>query len=90
MSSASLPETVRPAVWKPVDGKPKPNLAGTHERGVTMAIDDFGTGYASLIYLRRYPIDVIKIDRSFVTDTTQPEHAIARLSASSPSRTTWA
>ena len=38
-----------------------------------IAIDDFGTGYASLTYLRQYPIDVIKIDRSFITDITTDE-----------------
>jgi diguanylate cyclase (GGDEF)-like protein/PAS domain S-box-containing protein len=53
------------------------NLAGIHERGVSIAIDDFGTGYASLIYLRRYPIDVIKIDRSFVTHMTTDERDYA-------------
>lgn len=53
-------------------------LSRLHEMGIKLAIDDFGAGYSSLGYLRRLPVDEVKIDRSFVIGMLGGDDAIVR------------
>lgn len=56
-------------------------LRALHENRIRLALDDFGTGYSSLSYLRRFPLQVLKIDRSFISGLTVDQSSCALVDA---------
>jgi diguanylate cyclase (GGDEF)-like protein len=70
ISGSSLELEIKEGVLMQGQAQIDDTLSAISKLGIGIAIDDFGTGYSSLNYLRRYPFNVLKIDRSFIRDIT--------------------
>ncbi|MGD0378915.1 MAG: EAL domain-containing protein [Acidimicrobiales bacterium] len=56
-------------------------LTALKDLGIRLAIDDFGTGYSSMAYLQQFPVDILKIDRTFIPETSTDKASIALVHA---------
>lgn len=81
LSPASLVVEVTESVLLDPGGRGANELAALRSLGVRVALDDFGTGYSSISYLQKFPVDILKIDRSFVSVTEGDGEAGALLEA---------
>lgn len=63
-------EVTESVLAQPGDGTAA-TLSALRDTGIRVALDDFGTGYSSISYLRHLPVDILKIDRSFIAGTTE-------------------
>jgi EAL domain-containing protein (putative c-di-GMP-specific phosphodiesterase class I) len=77
MTPGSLEIEITERVALRGEGATEEILKRLKDLGVRLAIDDFGTGYSALAYLRRFPIDTLKVDRSFVGDAVNNREAAA-------------
>jgi diguanylate cyclase (GGDEF)-like protein len=78
--SALVLEVTETALMRDVDATVD-RLTRLKALGVRIAVDDFGTGYSSLAYLKRFPVDILKIDRSFIAGIGESPEALAMVRA---------
>ena len=77
MEASSLEVEITESLLLEASPAVEATLARLKSMGVHIALDDFGTGYSSLAYLKRFPVDVVKIDRAFVKDLPFDEGSAA-------------